>query len=71
MSVRRFWKPAFIDCIRRLSLELAISRRIRFSCSMVTLIWGVLCPTTMGVSPVGGESTPSSDAFVKLDEKSI
>lgn len=69
MSVRKFWKPAFIDCIRRLSLELAISLRIRFSCSIVALICGVLWPTTMGVRPVGGESTPSSDALVRLQEK--
>lgn len=68
IRVRRFWNPAFIDCIRRLSLELAISRRIRFSCSMLVLIWGVLWLTTIGASPLGGESTPSSDAFVKLQK---
>lgn len=28
---RNDWKPALIDCIRRLSFELAISRRILFS----------------------------------------
>ena len=32
-SVRKLWNPAFILCIRRLSFELAISRRNRLSWS--------------------------------------
>ena len=37
---RKFWKPAFILCIRLLSLLLAISRLIRFSFSKVVLLIG-------------------------------
>lgn len=33
-SDRKLWKPAFMLCIRRLSLLFAISRRIRFSFSI-------------------------------------
>lgn len=33
IRIFKLWNPVLIDCIRRRSLELAISRRTRFSCS--------------------------------------